>query len=1724
MNGLPNYTHLEKFHDGSNNQVYRALRAADRTPVVIKIPRSEYPSTRELARLQNEYHLLKQLQDGATQEEADAATPAGQAGAKIVKAYGLEPFGRSVALILESLPGKSLHALLAARQLTLAECLSLAIKITRSLELIHARRVIHCDIKPSNIFVDEKLEQVHLIDFGIAAALPKDGQVPVTASVLEGTLAYLAPEQTGRLNRGLDERTDLYALGVTLYEMLTGTLPFSGSDPAELLHSHIARPPRPPHLVRPTVPEVLSQIILKLMNKMAEDRYQSARGLRADLETCLRSWNSEQRLPLFPLATQDRSLELRLPRKLYGRQAEQTQLQAALDRVRGGGLELALISGAAGVGKTEFVSELQRSLAEHGGFLARARCEQQQQAIPYGPLLRACRDLLRQLLSEPANIVQSWRQRFLMALGNSGQLLSELLPELELIVGAQPKVAALPAVEAKNRFELLFQGFLRQFASAQHPLVLFLDDLQWADEATVQLLRLLLTDPYGHYLLVVGSYRADALNDAHPLRQALDALRKERVATTEVALQPLRLPDVTALLSDTLSLPADEVADLAAAVLSKTDGNPFFIGQFLSALARDGLLRYRPDTQRWDFALSRIQALPATDNVADLMLAKLRQLSPQAMSILQTAACLGTQFELETVSQLCALPPTEQSEALTEAVRAGLLLPTEGHAYLAERVTPSASEGAGASNSEQSGLIYRFLHERVQQSIYATLDPTAREDCHLRLGKLLLAKWGADAPSGRLFDLVNHLNQGSPRMRESGDLPGLLELAKLNLAAGKRAKATAAFHAAVSFFSAATSLLPESAWNDYPDLQFELHLERAHGESLSGAFAEAESLLLALRERARNKIERGLLCLRLCELYTARADFAGAIQVGIEGLAQVGMSIPTPEEAMPALFAERAAIEQALSGRAIADLAGLPRNQDSEIDLTVRLIFALATPLYIAESPLYPLLMARQISLALRHGLSEQTSYACAAYAFLLGCVLGEPSTAREYGRMALSMNERLTGGSMSCRIRLPMGSFLHFCSPIRESLAQYAAGRQDALTCGDFGSLSLICSMQAQISLYTSEDLNEALRQVDESLVLMQRTKDALNTMQLRQVRQLLRALTGRTEQPTALSDTDFDEKSEWEGLRQTGIGYPLLLFSWLKHLLLYLHGEHEAACRLGLEAMAWLPSAPGLPLQTHFTFTLCLSLLARYPQASPDEQKELEAHIDRLHKQLATYSDRCAENYRDRERLVAAERARVAARPMEALLLYEEAISEARRNGFPLHEAIGLELVGRFHAAANRSRLATFYLTEALYGYLHIGATAKVRAMLSEHPELLRAESRVLDGLGRSETTSRGTTSSASSHTTDDHIDVNSVLRASEIISRERALDKAIDQILHTVLTSAGVQRGYLLLSRGGTLQIEASRTISPDSSRTNLGLPLDSLGQPGGPSEDLALSVVHYVVRTREVVALSIGVPDPRFVNDAYLRAAKPYAVLCLPLVSQGQLTGLLYLENNLAQVTFSAARIDLLRILAAQAATALENALLLQRIQEATEKVHRTNEVLEAQVAERTAQIQRSNSELQAANERLQIELAERSRAEQERATLQEQMLEAQRERLAEMSTPLIPITQRIMVMPLIGTVDSERASQILEVALSGTQQSGAKVVILDITGLRHIDTSIAASLIKTARALRLLGSHAILTGIRASVAQTLVGLGVELSILETRSTLQSAIAYALRHTGESLVIR
>lgn len=1713
---LPGYSVLEKFHDGSSTQLYRGVREHDQLPVVIKVPRGEYPSSREIARLQHEYRLLSELEIPG-----------------VARAYAMEKFGRGQALVMQHLSGQPLNLVMRSRQLTVSESLSVAISLCRTLEALHDRRLVHKDIKPQNILFDTQTGAVHLVDLGIAARIAPEDLGSTEGESLEGTLAYLSPEQTGRISRVVDARSDLYSLGVTLFEMLTGVLPFQNVEPLELLHSHIARTPPRPSSMRPELPEVLSQIVLKLLAKMAEERYQSAAGLRVDLEHCLQKWHESQQIPSFPLAEHDRVTELRLPQRLFGRHAERTQLLTALSRVRGGALELMLLTGPLGIGKTALASELYQPAAQRGDYLLRLRFEEPLRGVPYEPILRAMRGLLRQILAEPPQIVAERKRRLLAALEGNGQILIGLLPELELIIGAQPEVAELHSREAQNRFQLLFQRFLSVFASSTQALVMIAEDLQYADSASLNLLKQLLIDPYGHHLLIVGTYRASEVDAAHSLTLLLDALRSDRVVVNTIGLGSIDAVAIGQLLAEALHVPAAELAELAAAVRAKTGGNPFFIHQFLKVLFRQQLLSYREASGRWQWSTPDILALAATDNVSDLLIDFLRGMPEASQEVIKTAACIGSQFDLKMLIEICSQPAATCVAAVAAAVRAGLLAPlnsdyrfleTAGVVQGDAAVSESPSAGAAHFNLE---LTLKFLHERLRQTASAQLPDETRQELHLRIGRLRLESCQDGKDAGALFEAVSHLNRGLPRLRALGDAAGLLELARLNLSAGQRAKATVAFEAAAAFFAAGVAALQDVAANntgpaaaEQEDLAFTLRIEHAHCLQLCGQLSESEDLFRVVLETTKNQRQRALVHLRWCELLSTRGEFFAGLRMGLAGLACVGQELPAPDSDLRAALAqETAETERLLDGRSPSILVEIPLNQSEDAALATQILVALFLPAYMVAPEIYPIIVMRPINIALRHGLCEETSYACAAYGFLLSTIFGKTLEGAEFARVAEALNERRYSASMACRVAVAVGSAGHLYRPLRELVAYMREARAPGLASGDFSYRSLLESNLCQFSPLLSEDLGESLAEIDSGLVLMQRTRESMTTNQLILERQWLRALLGRTASPTTFQDADYDEAEELTKLQKGGVDFLCLQAAWLKLQLLYLFGEYEQACALVHKSESWLDSAPGQVLGCDIVFWYALCLIARLPEVEGEQRAEYEAKIEKYHQELRGRTVHGAANYLHRERLIAAERARLVGHIAEAGLLYDEAIAAAHKAGFVLHEALAHELTGRFYAAAGRNKLASFFLTEVFYAYMRLGMNPKATQLLERYPELLRAETRALQDITRIERPMRVTTSSTSSHSTgDDHLDVNAVLRATEVISRELAIDKVIAQVLMAVMSSAGAQRGFLILERNGALQLEAARDIAADSARLHLGIPIERIGQSSPVENELALSVLHYAMRSREVVALNDIIADPRFSNDPYVSRHKPKAVLCLPLLHQGRLTGILYLENNLATLTFTPARIDLLRILAAQAATALENAMLLHHVQEATEKLRRTNEFLEMQVTQRTEELQRGNGELAAANQRLLVELTERAKAERERALMQEQMLQAQRERLSELSTPIIPITDRILIMPLIGTMDRERAAQLLEVALSGAQQRGAKVVILDITGLRHMDTDIAGFLIKTAQALRLIGAQAILTGIRAEVAHTLVSLGIDLASIESRSNLQNGIAAALKRVS------
>jgi predicted ATPase/anti-anti-sigma regulatory factor/GAF domain-containing protein/tRNA A-37 threonylcarbamoyl transferase component Bud32 len=1670
MIALPHYTLTGTIYEDDIDALYSGQRDADGAKVAVKVLRGEYPCPRDVARIQHEYAILKAL-----------SIPG------VVRAHALEPCEGGPALILDHVRGRSLHDILAVERIDLAAALRIASSLADTLAAIHAHHVLHKDINPRNIIVDQEARRVTIIAFGIATRLSQETPIAESPPVLEGTLAYISPEQTGRMNRVIDSRTDLYSLGVTLYEILTSALPFPEKDPMDLIHSHIARTPMRPSQLVPSIPVVVSDIVMKLLEKAAEDRYQNAEGLKADLDVCLAELEQKGSIAPFPLGRRDRARDLRIPQQLYGREAELAALHAAFDRASLGAVELLVVKGHAGVGKSALVSEVHPLIACRGGFFGAGQFEQLGGGVPYAGVAAALSAVLRQILTfSPAKLAR-YRALFEEALGSSGRLLVDLLPELALCIDPQSAALTPSPAAAAPRFDLALQRLLRAL-STERTLVIFLDDLHWADAASLSLLHRLLTDTGGAHLLLIGAYRDDEVDAAHPLTRLLGALGPTGAAVTEIPLGPLPRTHVTALLQDALFSDEAGVSPLAAQVFEKTHGNPFFLGQFLFALHREGMLALDVATGRWTWDLPRIKAAEITDNVVALLIGKIKQLSPRTQRVLALAACIGRSFDQKRLAAVDEAEPKAAASDLWEALEEGLVLPLDAdyRFFEAEAALPGAD--ASALN-----VGYRFSHERVQQAAASLFDEAHKQQIHLRIGRLLRAEIGADPSGEALLGAVNHLNFGAAQIDDPTERA---RLARDNLEAGRKAKARMAYEAATDYLEAGISLLDEAAWAEDRAFASALVVEQATCAYLAGRFEQAEAAYDELLRRAPTDVERAFVESTRITLYFTMGRYHDAIAVGRNGLGRLGIELPETEEAMRALLDEEiAAVDQNLGGRKIEALLDAPVITDPRERAIVKLLMDLWTPTAVVMPTLRTLVTVKQVNFSLLHGNAEASSLGYMAYGSLLARIIGRFDDARAFGRLAMALHERFGSSQLSGSLNFLFGGYAHLVDPLHAAVPYLERAFHLGLETGDFVGSSYAAMFLVPIWMSMGAGLASVEEKATELIALLRRrTWDEFLFAGLSLSERILLNLTGRTDGPETLSGGGFDEARFAESMSRVGFEYIACWYAAFKLMLGFLYEDYRGAIEMAEQAEAKLGSARGSYLLTELNMFAFFSFAALLPTATPEEAARFALELDRHQAQLTLWAEHCPANYQHRILLVRAERARLEGKDLSAMQLYDQAIEAARAGDFLRDEAIASELAARFYLSRGRTRIGRAYLTDARHGYLRWGSTAKVEALDAAYGELL--------GLLDPRSSLAGPISSGhEARRASSSVDVLSVVRAAQAIAGEILLDKVLDRLLRIILSNAGAQRGVLLLEQDGRLRVEATITLQPDEVRVGPSLPLEEAGGA------LAVSIAQYVERTSESVVIGDAQRDARFRADPYLAKAEPRSILCLAMAHHGRLMGVLYLENNAVADAFTSARIEICRLLSSQAAVAVENALLYTHVQTVTEQLWATNEHLEREVHRRT--------------EQLRVELAERVRIEEARVVLQEEIIRVQNERLVELSTPLIPISAKVMVMPLIGSIDAERAQQILETALRGASDNGAKVVIMDITGVRRMDAAVAASLMRTAGALGLLGAEAVITGIRPGVAKTLVGLGISLGAVVTRRTLQSGIDYALARTGARL---
>jgi PAS domain S-box-containing protein len=1438
------------------------------TAVLVVLSASEHSAPAFTDRLVHEYGLKDDL-DGRS-----AARPLA-----IVRENG-----RTI-LLLEDPGGQPLDRLL-GQPMEMGRFLCIAIGISAALRQVHERGLIHKDIKPTNVLVDFVTGQVCLTGFGFASRLRRERQSLEPPELIAGRLAYMAPEQTGRMNRSIDSRSDLYSLGIILYEMLTGRPPFTAADPMEWIHCHIARQPALPSQRVAGIPGPLSVIVMKLLAKPAEERYQTAAGVESDLRRCLSHWELERRINEFPLCEHDASDQLLIPEKLYGRDREIGTLLAAFDRVvTSGRTELVLVSGYSGIGKSAVVNDVHKALVPLRGLFASGKADQYKRDVPYATLAQAFQSLVRRLLGKSEVELHKWRKHLQQALDPNGLLIVNLVPELKFVIGAQPPVPDLPPQDAQNRFQLVFRRFINVFARPEHPLALFLDDLQWLDTATLDLLEHLVTHSDVQQLLLIGAYRDNEVSPSHPLLRTLGAIRDSDARVQDIVLAPLRIDDVERLVADGLHCEPERGRPLAQLVQEKTGGNPFFASQFFVDLAEEGLLVFEPVARAWQWNMERIRAKSHTDNVVDLMVGKLKRFSDTTQDALKQFACLGNVAEIATLTMVYGQSEEALHAALSEAIHAGLVF------------------------REDSAL--KFLHDRIQQAAYSLIPESQRAETHLRIGRMLLAGMMPDDLDEHLFDVVNQFSRGAARLLDRDEKA---RVATINLRAGQKAKASAAYASACAHFAGGMALLDESDWSSQYELTFSLWLGRATCEFLSGNFENAEQLILELLQRGTAKVDRAAIYHLKILLHTVKSENAQAVDSALTCLRLFGMDLPA-HPTWEHVQAEYETVWQTLNGRPIESLIDLPLMTNAELQAAMQVLSTLLTSAYVTDFHLFCLHLCRMVNVSMQHGMCDASAHGCGWLGTILGPAFHRYGESYRFARLACDLVEKHGFVASQAKVYFTMGMVALWTQPITTAIDFMRAAFRAAIEVGD---LTYACySIDHTIAnlLVRNDPLDAVWRESEMALEFARQAKyhDVVDIIVSQQ--RFVATMQGRTATFSTFSDAQFDEAA-FEAQLTADRTATMVCFYWiLKLKARFLSGDYAEALAAA-ENVKLLSAAAQIQLLDYFCYT-ALTVAALYEKASGDEQNRwrelLAAHGD----QLREWADNYPPTFGDKHALVTAEIARIEGRELDAERLYEQAIRLARDHGFVQNEGLAYEVAARFYNGRGFETIADAYLRNARNCYLRWGADGKVRQLDRLSPRLATREGHLPAGTIGSSV---------------QHLDVASVVKASQAVSSEIVLSKLIERLMTIALENAGADRGLLMLPAEDDHLIHAEGRATGD--QVEVTLREKSITGSACPE-----SIIRYVIRTHENVILDDTSRPTPFSEDDYLRGRQAKSILCIPLIKQGQLTGLLYLENTLASHAFPPDRIAVLELLAAQAAISLENTRLYTDLREREAKVRR-----------------------------------------------------------------------------------------------------------------------------------------------------------------------------------------
>ncbi len=1500
MISITGYEIKEKICESAGSLIYRAKRKQDNLPVILKMLKGDYPPPSDRTRYRREYEITSNL-------DAEG----------VIRPYSIEQYKNTLVIVFEDFGALSLKLLTDTKKFSLEEFLEIAIQVAGSIGQIHGAKIIHKDINPSNIVMNPETGQVKIIDFGISTILSMENPAMKSPESLEGTIAYISPEQTGRMNRSVDYRTDYYSLGVTFYRLLTGRLPFENDKPAKLVYAHIAKKPAAPKDIDPDIPEAVSDIIVKLLAKNTENRYQSFQGLKADLQDCLDQLRSKGEIKPFLPGRQDITGKLQIPQKLYGRKQAVRILTHAFEQAGTGRAKFILVAGYSGIGKTSLVHETHKQIKKKQGHFISGKFEQYKRNIPYSAISLAFQSLIRQILTEDEELLNKWKKQLLSALESDGQIIMDIIPELEHLIGPQSEPSIPTHTEMQNCFHTVFKKFLRVFCRKNHPLTLFLDDLQWADSASLNLLKILISDQDNQYLLILGAYRDNEVDTTHPLIMTVDDLKKKGVEIRTLILKPLKKSHLDHLLRDAFKPRCMETAPLSGLVMDKTKGNPFFINQFLKTIYEMKLIVFDPRHNIWVWDLAEIQAYEITENVVELMVSRIRELPEDTREVLKLASCMGNRFEVKTLSAICRHSLFHTARALWPAIRAELVLPEGAHSSdIRHMVTGEKTDYL------LSDILVKFQHDRIQQAAYALTEDNEKRAVHLQIGRMLLANTPCERLDEEIFNIADHLNKGFSLITDETEK---INLAELNLKAGEKAGKSIAYTSVLQYLTAGMECMPENAWEDYYDLTYALHKERAETEFLLSRFEDSEKLIHIILANAKTVIEKAEIYYLLIIEYTLTAKSDQALQAGKDALALLKMDFPA-DNAEEALDIEISEINRIIGDRDVESLISQSRVPSDQQRVAIKILSHL-TPVIFNISGGGTLLywaLSKMTHLSLKYGYTNESIYGLACYGALLidssfRGFTGDYKTAFKFCNLGIRLGEKLKDKFNECRAMLIAAVYPNvYLKHLSESGDIADKSIQIGLESGNLINTSYMMMWQSCNSFYQGVAIQDFFDELHKYSIFVHKVRDQLSIDVFQGETLALADLSGTAGTHLMITGQDIDEDQYIKNCGQRKTMLAAAIYYILKLHTSYLLEKYDKAGEYALKAEPLLPHIFSTISLLEHNFYSSLTLAALYPKASENEKKQYLEKITANQKQMKIWADNCEENFMHKFLLVEAELARINGAGYETTDLFDQAIRLAYENKYIQEEALGNELAARFWIGKGKVHIAESYIKSARSLFELWGADHKAGQLEKKYAALL---GRKLVWVDSQKTT-------VIDKTLTEYIDVDAVIKASQAISSEINLKTLLIRIMQIIIENAGARNGILILESKNQLTVEASANADSGTIEVLKSVPADTGILPE--------SIVRFVHRTGEDVILRNASEEGLFIHDPYILEHMPKSVLCIPIRYKDKISGVLYLENNLAEAAFTPDRVKMLELLSSQAAISIENARFYKSLEKSEEK--------------------------------------------------------------------------------------------------------------------------------------------------------------------------------------------